>query len=132
VTNKPKQIGTMGETAITRVFRDNGFPHAERRALAGVNDVGDILACPGLIIEVKWGEMARSASLADVDKWWAETNREVRNSRADIGLLIVQRRGYGKDRAHLSRCFHWRDYLTEAPLVNVITYLRTEGWGNPL
>ena len=137
--NKSKVIGTRGETAVVRALRDLGFPGAERRALAGALDLGDINVCPGVIAEVKWGKAARTASLGDMAWWWRETDRERHNSRAVIGLLIVQRNGYGEARADKSRCWFdigtvWgRDHrVVEAPLDEVTEILRNEGWGDPL
>jgi hypothetical protein len=137
MTNKSKQIGTRGETAVVRVFHDaGGFPHAERRPLHGSNDYGDILVCPGVIVEVKWGHHAKQASLADIDKWWGETVRETKNSNAVIGLLVVQRNGIGAERAGLSRCFFdagpllGTDHIVvEASLLTVIDLIKKRGWG---
>jgi hypothetical protein len=139
LTNKSKAIGTRGETAVVRALRANGFGGAERRALAGAADLGDILVCPGVIAEVKWGKQARSASLADIAWWWRQTDRERRNAHAEIGLLVVQRNGYGDVRADKSRCFLdlgqlWgRDHQrVEVVLDEAIEILRREGWGDPL
>jgi len=137
MANKSKAIGTKGETAIVKVFHDaGGFPHAERRPLHGSNDYGDILVCPGVIVEVKWGHHAKQASLANIDTWWAQTVREVANSKAVIGLLVVQRNGIGAERAGLSRCFFdagplfETDHMVlEAPLNEVIGLLKKKGWG---
>jgi hypothetical protein len=139
VTNKPKAIGTRGETAIVNVLRAHGFGGAERRALAGSNDLGDILICPGVIAEVKWGKHAKTASLVDVSRWLRETERERANAGAHLGLLVIQRNGIGTNRASLSRCFFdigalWgRDHcIVEAPLITVTEILRREGWGDPI
>lgn len=137
--NKSKQIGTRGETAVVKALRANGFCGAERRALAGAHDLGDILACPGMIIEVKWGAAARDASLADIAWWWRQTEKERFNSRAALGILVVQRKGYGDARADKSRCFidlgHiWgRDHqIVEMCLDEATVILRREGWGDPI
>jgi hypothetical protein len=139
VTNKPKAIGTRGETAVVGALRALGFPGAERRALAGALDLGDILISPGVIAEVKWGKHAKTASLKQVEQWWDETQREQHNARADLALLIIQRNGIGTNRASLSRCFFdigalWgRDHcIVEAPLITVTEILRREGWGDPI
>jgi hypothetical protein len=133
--NKSKAIGTRGETAVARVLQDY-FPHCERRPLHGSNDHGDLLITAGLIAEVKWGNHAKKASLKDVDKWWRETQREVRNAGAEMGLLIIQRNGIGVDRASLSRCFFDAGQMfktdhaiVEAPLITVAKLLRQHGWG---
>ena len=132
--NKSKAIGTRGETAVARVLQP-WFPHCERRPLHGSNDYGDLLIAPGLIAEVKWGKHAKDASLTDLETWWAETVREVHNSGAVMGLLIVQRRGVGTTRAELSRCFFdagqvfgTDHFIAEAPLRDVARMLKQQGW----
>lgn len=138
MTNKSKAIGTRGETAVVRALRANGFPGAERRALAGAQDLGDILICPGVIGEVKWGKAARTASMGDVAWWWRQTERERAHAGAVVGLLIIQRNGYGDSRADKSRCFIdlgpilKRDHLVvEMVLDQACELLRREGWGDP-
>jgi hypothetical protein len=135
--SKSKDIGTRGETAVCKVFQTHGFPGSERRALAGANDRGDLLICPGIIVECKWGKHAKTASLTDLGKWWRETMTEVRNAGAEIGLLVVQRNGIGATRASLSRCFfdagqmfNTEHAVVEAPLITVIELLRRQGWGD--
>ena len=93
--NKPKAIGTAAETAVTRYLQAHGWPHAERRTLKGRLDQGDITGCPGLVFEVKGGEAAKSASDLLVADWLAETAAEVLNAGADLGVLVLQRRGVG-------------------------------------
>lgn len=93
--NRPKAIGTAAETAVVRYLQANGFPHAERRAMRGTLDCGDITGTPGICWEVKGGEAARSASDGLIDQWLDETERERVNARADVGVLVVQRRGIG-------------------------------------
>jgi hypothetical protein len=56
MTNRSKNIGTAAETAVVKAARAYGFPGAERRALHGSTDLGDILLCPGVIVEVKAGK----------------------------------------------------------------------------
>lgn len=93
--NKPKNIGTAAETAAVRHLQANGFPHAERRALRGTQDAGDITGCMGICIEVKGGNAARNASDAQVAAWLEETEQERINAAAEIGVLVLQRRGVG-------------------------------------
>jgi hypothetical protein len=40
--SKAKAKGTSAETAVVKFLIDNGFPYAERRALNGALDLGDI------------------------------------------------------------------------------------------
>jgi hypothetical protein len=139
MTNRSKQIGTRGETGVVKALHAHGFPGAERRALAGSSDRGDILICPGLIAEVKAGAHARNASLADIVFWWRETERERHNAGAAFGLLVVQRNGYSADRAEKWRCFLdlgaiWgREHRrVEMVLDEACEVLRIEGWGDPI
>jgi hypothetical protein len=97
--NRPKAIGTAAETAVARYLAAHGFPSAERRALRGIEDAGDITGCPGICVEVKGGEAAKNASDLLVTDWLEETEKERLNARADIGVLVLQRRGVGPTNA---------------------------------
>ncbi|WP_320069625.1 hypothetical protein [Micromonospora sp. RTGN7] len=92
---RPRDIGTAAETAAVRHLHTAGWPHAERRALRGHLDAGDITGCPGVCIEVKGGDAARTASDLTISRWMEELAREVVNARAAVGLLVVQRAGVG-------------------------------------
>jgi hypothetical protein len=150
MVNKPKAIGTSAERAVVRALHTLGYPHAERRALAGIHDLGDITGTPGICWEIKGGEAAKNASDGQINDWLAETEKERQNARADIGVLIVQRRGVGAANAH-----RWWAYVTstvvatladpssavydEAPVVpvrltvaDVVRLLRWAGYGEPL
>lgn len=97
VTNRSKAIGTQAESAVVALLRENGWPHAERRALAGQLDLGDVTGCVGLVFECKGGEAARRAlnQPALIASWLAETEQERRNAHADIGVLVIVRGGFG-------------------------------------
>lgn len=97
---RPRDIGTDAERAVVRVLRASGWPHAERRALRGTADAGDITGTPGIVWEVKGGNAARRAGDSQVEAWLAETEQERRNAGADIGVLVVQRAGIGPANAH--------------------------------
>lgn len=99
MVNRPKQIGTAAETAVVRYLRGNGFPQVERRALTGAHDQGDVAGIPGVVIEVKGGTAAKTASDLQVTAWLHETDVERTNAKADIGILVLARTGYGPDRA---------------------------------
>ena len=90
-----KDIGTWAETKVKRYLNDHGFPEAERRALHGSSDVGDILVCPGIIAEVKGGHAAEDASDYQLRKWCAETETERLNADAHHAFLVVKRKGCG-------------------------------------
>lgn len=96
---RPKDIGTAAETAVVRFLRTAGFPHAERRALHGAVDLGDITGTPGVCWEVKGGDAARRASDGRVAAWLGETERERAAAAADVGVLVMQRAGVGPGNA---------------------------------
>ena len=91
MTNRPKAIGTAAETAVVRYLAAHGFPAAERRALHGATDLGDITGTPGIVWEVKGGEAAKDASDKQVAAWFEEAQEEADNAGATYGFLIVQR-----------------------------------------
>lgn len=93
--NRPKAIGTAAETAVVRYLHTAGWPGAERRALRGTADAGDITGTPGICWSVKGGEAARSASDLDITRWVAALATQMGHAQADVGVLVVQRRGVG-------------------------------------
>jgi hypothetical protein len=97
--NKPKIVGTRAESAVVRFMRSAGFPQAERRALRGALDAGDITGCPGLALSVKGGQYAKTASDALIAQWLDECMTQTANAGADVGLLVVARAGIGEANA---------------------------------
>lgn len=150
--NRPRAIGTKAESAVCAYLVATGWPQAERRTLKGALDQGDVTGCPGLVIEVKGGDAARGASDGLIADWMAETEAERVNAGADVGVLVVQRKGVGAANAG-----RWWAYLTsqqlaglmypDAPsrgyddwpsapvrllLADVVLILRWAGYGQPL
>lgn len=95
MTNKPKAIGTAGETAVVRYLNANGFGGAERVALKGIADEGDIGVCPGVMCEVKAGHAAEQASDTQIAAWLDDTERERVARGADVAFLVLKRKGKG-------------------------------------
>ena len=83
-----KQRGTKWESAIVAFLRDKGFTYAERRALSGSRDLGDVTGIPGVVIE------AKSQNRHSLSEWLNETEQERDNANADHGALWVKRTGY--------------------------------------
>ena len=81
-----RRKGTAFETAVVGFLNDHGFPHAERRALRGVDDRGDIAGIPGLVIECKAVREITLAAFVD------ETEAERRNAGAALGVAVIKRR----------------------------------------
>lgn len=150
--SKSKALGTAAESAVVRAARRLGFPHAERVVLHGRDDQGDVRLTPGLtagvVVEVKGGQAAKTASDAQIAAWLVETETERVNAGAEVGFLVTHRAGVGYDNAH-----RWWAHLTagqfvallgveESPsdpgavlrmtLADVLACLRGAGWGSPL
>ena len=82
-----KQAGTAWETAIVGYLRDQGWPHAERRARTGARDQGDIAGVVGVCIEAKNTARIEPATFLD------EATTEAAHARAGIGVAWIKRRG---------------------------------------
>lgn len=142
--SRSKQIGTSAETAVVRWLQANGYPHAERRALHGNNDLGDIVGMVGICCEVKGGKAAETCAPADLATWQAQTLAETRNSHAAIGVLICKRKGVGATRVgewwawlYLPHLSCWE--LVDPPAIwfrttvhDAVVLLRASGYGSPL
>lgn len=111
-----KAKGTRWESACVQFLRDHGFTYAERRALSGARDLGDVTGVPGLVIECK------SQNRQSLAEWLDEAEAERDNARADIGVVWFKRRGHtspGKGYALLSG-------------EDLVWLLRSAGYGEPL
>lgn len=87
---RSKDKGTLAESALAEYLQLNGWPYAERRALAGAADRGDITGTPGVVWEVKYaGAGLRMA------EWLQETLVEQGNARARHGILVIKPKGLG-------------------------------------
>ena len=96
---RSKDIGTAGETAVVKVLRVSGFPDAERAALRGNQDIGDITGVGPVCFEVKSGKAAETASDGQVLAWMAELDTECVHKGADLGVLVMKRKGVGHGNA---------------------------------
>jgi hypothetical protein len=114
MVNKPKIKGTAAEGLVVRVLRWL-FPYAERRALAGVNDKGDVSGTP-FVWEVK---AVRNLSLPGALR---ETEVERVNAGAAYGFLVIKLNGYGEAKAHLIPAV--------LPLVDLLRLLSEAGYGD--
>ena len=90
--SKQKEIGTRAESAVVKYLAANGWPNAERRALHGNTDLGDITGTPGLVWEIKGGDAAKDASDNQLGAWFVEAQLEATNAGARFGFLVAQRR----------------------------------------
>lgn len=81
-----RRKGTAWESAVVAYLNQHGFPYAKRRALAGVNDKGDITGVPGVMLE------AKAEKSIDVAGYMAEVKVQTANAGAQIGVAVVKRR----------------------------------------
>lgn len=82
-----RRAGTAWESAVVSYLQSRGWPHAERRALGGANDRGDIAGVVGVVIEAKAAKRVELAAFLD------EALVEAANDRADMGVAWIKRRG---------------------------------------
>ncbi|MGI8701638.1 MAG: hypothetical protein ACR2JU_10625 [Nocardioidaceae bacterium] len=87
--NASKRKGTSWESAIVGYLRERGWPYAERRALSGNRDRGDVAGIAGVVIE------AKAAKALDLAGWTAEAEAERVNDGAHLAAVWVKRRGKG-------------------------------------
>lgn len=85
-----KSKGTAFETLIVRYLQSKGWVHAERRALHGNLDKGDITGTGPLVWECK------NHKTLDFSGWLRETEQERQNANAAHGILVVKRKLYGE------------------------------------
>ena len=86
VVNRSKRKGTQFETDVVDYLRANGFPYAERRALRGTLDAGDIAGVVG------WALEAKACKEFDLAGWAAEAEQEAKNAGARWWAVIAKRR----------------------------------------
>ena len=85
--NKNKAKGTRAERLYVEYLRRCGWVNAERRALGGTNDRGDIAGIPGVVIEVK------NTNSHDLAQFIHELITEMENDNSQIGWAIIKKRG---------------------------------------
>lgn len=93
--NASKRKGTAWESAVVDYLRSHGQPHAERRALTGSADKGDVSGIPGVMIEAKNEKTVTLGAYAD------EVKVETANAGASIGVAVVKRRNRGPGDAYV-------------------------------
>lgn len=118
MVNPSKIKGTAAETGLVNYLNPNGFPGAERRALTGAFDQGDITGTPGLAWEVK------NCKTYSIPKWLKETEAERINSGADFGILAIKPNGVG-----VTNAGQWWAVM---PMAQMVELLRLAGYGEAL
>lgn len=97
MTNRSRDKGTMGETAVVNWFHDQGERQVERHSLKGAADVGDINGLPSMVVSVKRPGKGKPIDLSG----WLNRLEQMRHNanryedqELPCGLLIVRRVGY--------------------------------------
>jgi hypothetical protein len=142
--------GKAGERAVVAYLRVSGFPGAERTVRTGYSvasrtsrDRGDIDGTPGIVWQVK---ITAEVKWHLVPQWLADTDDQRRAAEADIGILVIRRKGHSHPSswwAHLHlhqlvRLTGGTDHETDRrvpvrlELQHVIPLLRRAGYGSPV
>jgi predicted lipoprotein len=95
MTNASKRKGTVWETQVVEFLKSHGFPYAERRALCGTSDKGDVSGVPGVMLECKNEAKVTLGAYAD------EVKVQTANAGASIGVAVVKRRNRGPADAYV-------------------------------
>jgi Holliday junction resolvase len=114
--SKNKAKGTSAETALVNYLKVNGFPLAERKAMQGANDAGDVTGTIGLAWEVK------NHRTYKIPAWLEELEVETENAGADFGVLVVKPVGVG-----ITRVESWWAVMPVGELVELV---REAGYGD--
>lgn len=90
--SKARDKGTWAETAGVDYLCSSGFPYAERMALNGAKDKGDVKVCPGVVAEFK------NCATIKLPQWFREVTAEKANAGAKHAFLVVKPAGIGRTR----------------------------------
>jgi Holliday junction resolvase len=112
VSTRSKQKGTTAEREVVR-YLQQWWPAAERRALSGNKDKGDVAGIPGVVVEVK------AAARLELAKWQRETLAEQENAQAAYCVLVVKR--------PYKAAGEWDAYMPASQIVG-FGGERAEGW----
>lgn len=95
MANPNKKKGTAAETRVVRYLAAHGL-FAERRALSGSKDNGDIklVAADGTeyTLEVKTGKQTENYNRTQFEEWFRQAIEEGANSGCEAALIIVRYR----------------------------------------
>ena len=115
--NKSKRKGTLAESAVVDYLRRT-FSMAERRALQGANDRGDVSGIPKVVIEIK------NHASYKLPEWIRETKAEQLNDQAEIGILVIKPNGVGVSNV--------QDWWAVVTLDTMVKLLRDAGYAEGL
>lgn len=108
-----KRKGTEAENAVVTYLQSRGWPHAERRALSGTKDRGDLAGIYGIagtvVLEVK------NRRTVAVPAWLREALAEQQNANAAVGAVIAKPVGVGT-----TRVGDWHVHMTVKQLCDLL------------
>lgn len=98
MSNKSKQKGTKAETNVVKFLEGNGIK-AERKALHGSNDLGDVHVSGNIemILEVKAGKQTENPNRTQIEEWMRQARTEGDNAELPVALVVVRYRRAIKD-----------------------------------
>src|SRR5271155_4049226 len=96
MANPSKAKGSKFEVDVVEYLKANGFPHAERRALRGIHDAGDVAGIGGWVCEGK------NHKALDLGSWRTEAAREARNGSVSRWAVIHKRRQHNVSEAFVT------------------------------
>jgi len=94
--NRSKAKGTAFETDVVRYLIEHGFPYAERRALRGTLDAGDVSGVVGWVLEVK------NCRALDLGPWMTEARNEASNDGVSRYAVVHKRRQHGTAESYVT------------------------------
>jgi hypothetical protein len=87
---RAKDKGTFAESHLVNYLVGSGiFPGAHRSALAGTNDIGDIIGCRDYTIQVK------NCKTMQIPAWLRDTEDQRLRHGEPFGILVIKRIGSG-------------------------------------
>jgi hypothetical protein len=105
-----KRKGTQFESAVVGYLKEHGFPYAERRALRGTRDAGDVAGVVGWVLEVK------NCRQLDLGPWLTEAHAEAANDGVSRFAVVHKRRQHGTAEAFVTMPLRlFADLLAEDP-----------------
>lgn len=91
--SRMKQIGTQHETDIKSWLNANGWPYADRRALSGAADKGDLRLSERIPFVIEAKSAKSTTDRASLGTFVSELEAEVENAQAESGAVIFKKRG---------------------------------------
>ena len=113
MTNRSKDKGTAAESAVVTYLQSRGWHYAERRALHGDQDKGDVAGIYGVagavVVEVK------ACKTQAVPAWLREAKAEQAHAGAALGVVISKPIGVGHGSVG-----DWHAHLTVQQLCDLL------------